>query len=247
MARNERLRAAIESAGLTIGGLARAMKVDRKTAERWVGGRVPRVSSREQIAQVLKVPVTHLWPEEEEVAPPGAALVPVPEVEGMWPTRAAVPAAMWGELVDLATAQVDIAAYAGVWLFEADPAFADRLTAAAKRGTRVRVAMSHPNSGRALARGKAEGIGSGVRQLAAMTWTYLTAANPAVELLDHDLDLPATIFRADDRLLWAPHHVGLNDRDSPVLSLRLSGGGQIGQNVIRSLDWIMENSTVRHS
>lgn len=253
--RNDRLREAIKNAGLTIGGMADQMGVDRKTAERWVAGRTPYDVNRDLIAGLLKTPASHLWPDEPETAPPGAQTAPAPEVEAIWPNRSAVPQGLWAELIDLAVEHVDIAAYAAVWLFELDAGLSGRLTAAAGRGARVRVALSRPNSARALARGKTEGIGAGLRQMAGLTWAYLAAGLPeadelgkpnelggGLDLRDHDLDLPGTIVRADDHLLWAPHLAGLSERDSPVLYLRSAVAGPIGRNALRSLDWIMAHS-----
>lgn len=248
--RNERLRRAIKTAGLTIGGLAKHMGVDRKTAERWIAGRVPYDYNRSQIAQLLNTTPGHLWPDQpDSTTPTGSEVSPTAEVEAIWPTRADVPTERWRELITRASEAVDIAAYSAAWLFDADPGFAGHLADAADRGAHVRVAMSRPTSARALVRGKSEGIGNGIRQMAKLAWTYLDRSDriaaSTVELRDHDLDLPATMIRADDRLMWSPLHAGLGDRLSPVLMIRLDAGGAIGANALVSLDWVWARSGQR--
>lgn len=243
---NESLRAAMAAAGLTERDIAVRLEVDPKTVERWVTkGRPPHRRTRDQLAHILGTPAGRLWPDSATESP--ARDTVAPEVETVWPTRSAVPNRLWAELVDLARDRIDICTYAALFLFEADAGFSDRLQAAAGRGAHVNVTMSRPDSTRALARGEAEGIGTGVQAMAAMAWTYLDPAASTLNLQEHDLDLPGGLFRFDDHLLWNPSHAGLNDRDSPVLHVRLAGRGVIGETALKSLDWVWSHSVPRNT
>lgn len=236
------------AAGVSVRDVASELEVAPKTVERWITkGRAPHRQTRERLAQLLSTPSGRLWPEGDINSGEESTAEVAPELEAIWPTRSAVPQSLWGELVDLASVRVDVCAYAGLWLFEADAGFRDRLAAAAGRGARVRMTMASPDSARALARGEAEGIGPGVQQMAGIAWTYLAGLGATLNLRDHDLDLPGGLFRADDHLLWMPNHAGLNERDSPVLHLRLAGQGVIGRNALTALEWAWSNSTPRES
>ncbi len=62
---NERLRAAIDQAGLSVDQLALKVEVDSKTVRRWISGRTPRKTYRLRVAQALGTSEPELWPEEE--------------------------------------------------------------------------------------------------------------------------------------------------------------------------------------
>ena len=61
---NERLRRAIQEAGLQIEDVAEHVQIDVKTAERWISkGRLPHARNRVRTAQLLHVDERDLWPE----------------------------------------------------------------------------------------------------------------------------------------------------------------------------------------
>jgi transcriptional regulator with XRE-family HTH domain len=64
---NERLRRAIQQAGLGLDDIADHVGVDVKTAERWLTkGRLPHARNRAQAASLLSVDELELWPEAAE-------------------------------------------------------------------------------------------------------------------------------------------------------------------------------------
>src|SRR4051794_20588428 len=98
--------------------VAAAVGVDPKTAERWVAGRLPHRRHRAAVADLLGQSETYLWPE-----------VPKPRVDDsngaelvtLYPHRAAVPSELWLELLAKAERQIDVLAYAALFLPELDP------------------------------------------------------------------------------------------------------------------------------
>ncbi|MGH3260754.1 MAG: helix-turn-helix domain-containing protein, partial [Trebonia sp.] len=61
---NEQLKRALRNAGLEIDELASKVKVDVKTAQRWLTGRTPYPRYRRRVADALNVPEQVLWPSE---------------------------------------------------------------------------------------------------------------------------------------------------------------------------------------
>ena len=61
---NERLRQAIQRAGLGLEEVAEQVGIDVKTAERWITkGRLPHARNRAQTARLLSVDELELWPQ----------------------------------------------------------------------------------------------------------------------------------------------------------------------------------------
>lgn len=71
---NDRLRAALLAAGLTVDDVCSHLSVDPKTVERWIAheARKPHRRTRRQLAELLDVNEVHLWPElvEDMKTPP---------------------------------------------------------------------------------------------------------------------------------------------------------------------------------
>jgi hypothetical protein len=226
-------------AGLTIDDVAARLDVDAKTVQRWVTqGRQPHRTTRDRLAQLLRVPTGQLW-EGDGPTPVGGPQV---AAQMMWPTRSAVPPRLWSELLDQAEDQVDICAYAVMFLFESDPGFTERLRTAVGRGVKVRIALAAPNSDQALAKGEAEGIGAGLQALATISWTYLAPAAADLELREHDLALPGSIYRFDSQVLWNPYLAGLSDRESPVLRLPVAAADGMAATAAKSFEWVWEHA-----
>src|SRR3954462_10510610 len=102
---NERLRDALYKQGLTPTTLAQHIKVDAKTAERWITqDRLPYPKYRSAIAALLRETETYLWP--TALSGKRADEVTQSEVAHVYPRRAAVPADLWQRLLDQATRQV---------------------------------------------------------------------------------------------------------------------------------------------
>jgi hypothetical protein len=65
---NEQLRAVLVDGGVRRIDVAEALRVDPKTVDRWVAGRVPHPRHRSALAELLGLDEAHLWPEAAQAA-----------------------------------------------------------------------------------------------------------------------------------------------------------------------------------
>ncbi|KRE37389.1 XRE family transcriptional regulator [Janibacter sp. Soil728] len=233
---NERLRSALGATGITYVDLAERLGVDPKSVERWVTlGRTPHRRNRVQIASVLGEDEYFLWP--DVASDPRALRATESELAHLYPNRGAVPIETWVHLLECATSQIDLWAFAGSFLHDAIPEFGDHLTNAARRGVRVRLLFGDPSSPSVAARGEEEGIGDLLASRCRLTWNYLTPAlsQPGIEARMHDVTVYASMFRFDDVALVNPHALGSPASHSPVLHIRKLSGGRLFDHYLTSL------------
>src|SRR4051794_23487707 len=101
--------------GKGVAEVATAVGVDPKTAERWIAGRPPHPRHRAAVADLLGQSETYLW---EEVVKSRVSDQNGAELVTLFPHRAAVPSELWLELAAKAERQVDVLAYAALFLPE---------------------------------------------------------------------------------------------------------------------------------
>jgi lambda repressor-like predicted transcriptional regulator len=138
---NEQLKQALRKAGLEIDDLAANVEVDIRTAYRWLTqGRTPYPRHRRRVADALGVPEQLLWPNElPDQDGAGAVTAGTIEVLG-----AGQDGADWRELLASARERVDLIDLTlGEVISDGD---GQLLAAVAKRGCRVRVMVSDPES-----------------------------------------------------------------------------------------------------
>jgi hypothetical protein len=220
MAANEPLRKAMADARVTIEMLGRTVGVHPKTVQRWLAGRVPHPRHRWAIADLLGVREEALWPGAK--AGPGSSMTGTSEILAAYAHRAEVPSHVWHDLLDQAKTQIDLLAYAMLFLPEANPRLIDQLNEKAAAGCAVRIALADPDSPAVANRDQEEGLGGALPARIRYTLHYLA------DLIDQDgisLRLHATpmynsIFRFDDEMLVTPHLYGQPGYASPVFHLR---------------------------
>jgi transcriptional regulator with XRE-family HTH domain len=239
MARNQRLHDAIRRSGRRLEDLADEVGVDPKTLVRWITtGRLPRPASREKLAEVLAVPVPILWPDAPGVAYGTSELV------GIYTTRAELSPGTIGALVNAATEHIDILGYAALWLWDAVPGFAERLTEKASSGVKVRVCLGDPDSDAVRRRGEEERIGEGIASRCRLAISYATAIRRA----DPDAvrktgaTLYSSLFRSDDEVFVNTHLWGSAASDSPVFHFRRQGDRRIASAALRSFERVWETA-----
>src|SRR5919198_4117721 len=108
--RNERLRTAIAKSGQTIDSVAQHLAVDRKTVERWIGGRTPPARYRWGVGALLGEDHTYLWPEDDHRNRSSSAADQ--EIITFYPSRATVPADLWKRFFARAAEHIDVLVYA---------------------------------------------------------------------------------------------------------------------------------------
>jgi transcriptional regulator with XRE-family HTH domain len=240
MAANERLRAALLTAGLNSRQLAEAVGVDPKTAERWVStGRTPHLSIAHRAAIVLREDLAYLWPAIERRRQRGNS-----ELVSAYPTRATAPLEMWRTVFEQAQARIGILVYAAVFLHESWPDFNELLASKRGAGCRVQVLLGDPDSSTVTGRGREEKYGHGIEtrcRVALMHYLPL-ADSSGVEVRLHETTLYNSLFIGDDQMIVNAHVFGKNAYGAPVYHLRRAGDGGLFDVYAESFEAVWEQS-----
>lgn len=217
---NERLRRALHRSGLDIQSLADAAEVSTKTVERWIGGKVPYPRTRYRVAAILQEDESYLWPE----AVNGASLAGA-EMVATYPRRSDVPRHLWMELLRSAERDIDLLAFAGLFLTEEHPDWLPTLEAKAEQGARVRLLLGDPAGAQLAARDTEYRIGGGVAgRVAAVLAHYDQRMPEAVQIRLHDTPLYNSIYRFDDEMIVNVHEYGVLAAFTPTMHLRRIDG-----------------------
>lgn len=218
---NERLRRAMHRAGYDIGTLAAAVEVSTKSVERWIsGGSLPYPRTRYRIAAILQEDESYLWPDATNSASLAGA-----ELVATYPRRGDVPRHLWTELLRAADRDIDLLAFAGLFLTEEHPDWLPTLTTKARAGARVRLLLGDPSGAQLAARDKEHRIGGGVAGRVAAVLAYYEQQMPeSVEVRLHDTPLYNSIYRFDDEMIVNVHAYGVLAAYTPVMHLRRIDG-----------------------
>ena len=238
---NDRLRTAIEAAGLTTEAVAMQLEVDVKTVERWIStGRLPYPRHRVAFARLVGEDAGVLWPTSRAGAMPAAI-----ELVRLFPSRSAAPTNLWFELLEASTRAVDLLFYSALFLSDGHAELATAIRRASSRGAHVRILAGNPRSAAVIARGREEGIGHDVASRVRMTLHYLDAIDEAdgVELRCHSTTLYNSIYRFDDHMLVNAHTYGAAAVESPLLHLRSVPRGRLFEHYMRSFERVWAGST----
>ncbi|HET7385312.1 MAG TPA: DUF5919 domain-containing protein [Nocardioidaceae bacterium] len=224
---NERLRAAMVRAHVSVEDVQRGVDVDLKTVQRWLKGRVPHQRFRWAVAGLLEEDEAYLWPTSAVETAAGAGSTA--EVVAAYARRAEIDSRLWVRLIDDSRRHVSILGYAALFLPETYPGLAERLVAKAEDGCEVQIALADPSSPEVKARDAEEGLHGG---LVARIQTALERFRPvidseAAELRLHHEPMYNSVFRFDDQMLVTPHLYHRGGFESPALHLRRLGEGGI--------------------
>jgi transcriptional regulator with XRE-family HTH domain len=235
---NERLRAAIADASLSFQDFGQQVGVDPKTVERWITkDRIPHRTHRMNAARILGKSDVFLWPTTE--SDPRTRSATRAEFVELYPSRASLPVSSWEELIDNAQEAIDLLAFAGSFLHDSIPEFAERIAARANAGVRIRLLFGDPESPAVALRGEEEGIGELMAARCRLTWNYLTPlvdGVPGLEARKHGSTLYASLFRFDDTLLVNPHALGAPAGHSPILHINRIPGGRLFTHFMESFE-----------
>ncbi|MEU5840127.1 helix-turn-helix transcriptional regulator [Streptomyces diacarni] len=218
---NERLRRAMNRAGLDIRTLAAAAEVSTKSVERWLGGdSVPYPRTRYRVAAVLQEDESYLWPESANLASLAGA-----ELVATYPRRGDVPRHLWTELLRAADRDVDLLAFAGLFLTEEHTDWLPTLAQKAQGGARVRLLLGDSQGAQLAARDAEYRIGGGVAGRVTAVLNYYRQKMPEqVEIRLHDTPLYNSIYRFDDEMLVNVHAYGVLAAHTPTMHLRRIDG-----------------------
>jgi transcriptional regulator with XRE-family HTH domain len=236
---NERLRDALNKAGLSTVDLATQLEVAPKTVERWITqGRVPFPRHRSAIAAELKETENYLWP--DALSDQRRAGVSESEVVQVYPHRSQVPADLWRRLINGASEQVDILVYAGLYLAE-EYGLAKKLQKGARAGLQSRLLFGDPDCEPVTERAGEEGLGSsfmGTRIRNTLAFFTDCAEIENMDIRMHTTTLYNSILRFDDEMLVNMHVFGLVGAQAPVMHLRRLGGGDLFETYMESFEQV---------
>lgn len=208
----------METAGLSIDGLAEAVDTTPKSVREWRQGVVPRRAAfRAKLVAVLGVDANELWP--GPVAADGPQVVDATdEIITAWAHRADAPPDIWWLLLSRADAEIDLMAYAMQFLPESNYDLDKLLVAKAKAGCRLRIAMADPDSRFVAERDHEERLGG---TMPARIRTTMDHFRPlfgvdGVELRFYRTPMYNSVFRGDDQMLVTPHMFGLKGYKTPL-------------------------------
>lgn len=220
MVRNERLRRAMLARGLTAETLAEHSGASTKSVRRWLDGTaVPYPKTRYQVSALLGEDESWLWPDAVDAG----SLARV-ELVNSWPRRSDVPTGLWTDLLREASRNIDLLAFAGLFLVENHPEWLPLLRVRAQAGARVRLLLGDPTGAQLASRDTEARIGGAVAgRVAAVLAAYEPLAD-VVEIRLHDTPLYNSIYRFDDHMLINTHVYGILAAYTPVLRLRRVDG-----------------------
>ncbi len=207
-------------AGFDAPTLARAVEVNAKTVDRWIGGRIPRLRTRLAVAKVLGDTEAHLWPVARPDQSPGTTATA--EVVGAWAHRAHIPTDLWLALLDAARDRIDLLGYAYPFLFEMAPQVTATIRSKAAAGARVRIAVADPDCAHVNERDALEQLGGTLagRIRVALLWLADLDGLVDVTVGMHQVHLYNSMFRFDDQMIVTPHLFRAHGHQHPALHLR---------------------------
>lgn len=240
---NERLRSAARAVGLTIEEVAQRVRVDQKTAERWITKeRVPHRKTRREVAELLSVAEVQLWPslaDDLHTRPSDSA-----ELVQLYPSRSALPFALWTELIAGVQERMEVLVFSGQFLVEQHDIL-PLVKQKAEQGTAFRFAVGDETSAAVVQRAIEEGTTGGLEGRIQMMRRYLSkvASLPNVEVRTHGTILYNSLYRFDDQLLVNGHAYGSLAGENPVMHLRKVPGGQMWEHYMQSFERVWQEAT----
>lgn len=208
-------------AGFDLNSLSKAVEVSAKSVERWITrDSVPYARTRYRVAAVLREDENYLWPDATNRASLAGA-----ELVATYPRRGDVPGHLWTELLRNAGRDIDLLAYAGLFLAEEHTDWLRTLAEKAEQGARVRLLLGDPDGTQLAARDGEYKIGGGVAgRVAAVLAHYRQRMPEQVEVRLHDTPLYNSIYRFDDEMMVNVHAYGVLAAFTPVMRIRRIDG-----------------------
>lgn len=240
---NERLRGSIAAAGLTLEKVAKEVRVDPKTVERWISTeRVPHSKHRWATAALLERDETYLWPSLSD----SLRVQQASEAEfvQLYPNRGAVPQELWSRLIDDMTDSLDILVYSGLFMADNRPDIATSLMEKTASGARIRLLFGDPESSGVVKRGEEEGLNTALASRIEIALSYLKPAigTPGLEVRLHNTVLYNSIYRSDGMMLVNTHVYGAGASFNPVIHLQRVPGGKMFDHYQTSFERVWDTA-----
>lgn len=232
---NETLRRALADARKNEVDVSSALRVDPKTVQRWIAGRLPLRQHRWALAELLDRDEVDLWPELAN----GDAKPACPEIRAVYPHRGAVPREVWRRLFESAQREVGILVYAGLFLAE-DVDLLRVVADRARAGVVVRVLLGDPDSPEVAQRGAEEGIADAISAKIRNTIVLYRPLlrEETVEIRLHRTVLYNSVYRGDGEMLVNPHIYGAAAAYAPIFHLRQTGPADLVTTYVESFEHV---------
>ncbi|WP_052665335.1 helix-turn-helix domain-containing protein [Nitriliruptor alkaliphilus] len=240
---NERLRASMSEAQVTVEEVADACEVDPKTVQRWLSGRRPYRRHRWQVARILRDDEQYLWPPES--VGPGAEAACTEEIIAAYPHRALLPTSTWWRLFESATERIDLLGYAMLHLPEQHPGLMELLRDKGRDGCQVRIALADPEAEIVVQRDEEEQLEEGLLARIRTAIKYYGELEDAdgVELRLHGTPLYSSLFAFDHELLVTPHLYRTPGSKAPLLHLRRRGPDGLYANYLQHFARVWDDAS----
>ena len=243
MSRNERLASAMRATRIDVSAVAEATGVDEKTVYRWLAGRTPHPRTRRAISSLLSESEDFLWPTASAPAGPNEVTA---EILAAYAHRADLPAARWWELLVQAQHQIDLLAYAMLFLPEQHADLTARLKEKASASCRIRIALADPECEEVRQRDAHEELGGTLPARIRTTMGHLRDLwdLPNIEIRYHCVPLYNATYRFDNDMLVTPYVFSAHGFQHPLLHLRRLSAGGIFANFSNQFEriWATTNS-----
>jgi hypothetical protein len=239
---NETLRRALADARLTERELAERIGAHPVTVSSWVTDphRTPQPRLRRQVADVLKVDEMSLWPQIRTALKTG----PDREIVTVYPTRSAMPTAVWERMIDDARTEIALCQYSSTILWTLIPDLSGTLRAKAESGCRVRVITGDPTSPFVTADEAATDVPLTLTSRIEQTRYLLEPLRDVVEVRASGLGFGRSLFRGDNEALLSIWPHGIWGGDYPVFHLRRrQDGGVFDQMAVKHVEALWEDAT----
>lgn len=214
---NDKLRQALQGAGLAPDDLAQIVQVDVRTVRRWLSGQTPYPRQRGKVARALDTTEHHLWP-GVATAPTASSRQPRDLLVG-YPAASDLAAPDWKALMRGAADRIEllgdtlnpILGTAGV---------PDLLAAKAAHGCEVRILISDPG-----------------RHLAPLL------DQPGIEIRVLEVPAQQTMHRYDEQLLLMLHLLDADPEQGPLLHLRRAAPGGMFDRFAEHYQYLWEDES----
>jgi hypothetical protein len=139
--------------------------------------------------------------------------------------RADVPTNQWWDLLVGAKRQIDLLAYAMLFLPEQHPRLCDLLRGKAAADCRVRITLVDPDSPQAAERDAEEHLDGALLGRIRTALQYLGSLHDCegIEIRLHIAPMYNSVFRFDDDMFVTPHLYGTPGYSAPLLHVRRLG------------------------
>ena len=127
-------------------------------------------------------------------------------------------------LLRAAQRNIDVLAFAGLFLTEEHSGWLPALAGKAGTNARIRLLLGDPDGSQLAARDREYSIGGGVAGRVLAVLSYYRQLPDGVELRLHDTPLYNSIYRFDDDMLVNVHAYGILAAYTPVMHLRRVDG-----------------------